>query len=135
MDPKYDIPCWRYFADKVIPNLYDETRAVVETELKGAESVAITTDSWISRTCESYMTVTAHFLNKTWKLCNYILRTKMIAEAHTGQNLRNSLASLIQEWILRWPSGIPVVTDNASNMDIAVPTANLGPILSTLNTH
>ena len=41
-------------------DLYDETKA----ELKEAESVAIATDSWTSRACESYMTVTAHFLNK-----------------------------------------------------------------------
>ena len=111
----------------VIPKLYDETKAAVETELKEAESVAITTESWTSRACESYMTVTAHFLNKNWELCNYVLSTKMISEAHTGQNLGNSLASLIQEWNLRQLSGIPVVTDNASNMDIAVSTANLGP--------
>ena len=75
------------------------------------------------------MTVTAHFLKRNWELCNFVhvLSTKMISEAHTGENLGNSLASLIQEWNLRRPSGIPVVTDNASNMDIAVSTANLGP--------
>ena len=73
------------------------------------------------------MTVTAHFLNRNWDLCDYLLSTKMISEAHTGETLGNSLASLIQEWNLRRPSGIPVVTDKASYMDIAVSTAKLGP--------
>ena len=127
VDPKYDVPCRRYFTDNIIPKLYEQTKASVQNELKEAESVAITTDSWTSRACESYMTITAHFLNKNWELRNHVLCTKMIPEAHTGLNLGNSLASLIEEWNLRRPSGIPVVTDNASNMDIAVSTAKLGP--------
>lgn len=34
LESRYDIQSWRYFANKVIPNLYEKTRANVELELK-----------------------------------------------------------------------------------------------------
>lgn len=34
LESRYDIQSWRYFANKVIQNLYEKTRANVELELK-----------------------------------------------------------------------------------------------------
>ena len=46
LDLKYNVPSRTHFAKTVIPKLYCETKATVEKELKEADTVAITTDSW-----------------------------------------------------------------------------------------
>ena len=52
----------------------------------------------------------------------------MLSKAHTGENLGNALKDLMSVWKLERPTTqIPVVSDNASNMDIAAKTAELHP--------
>lgn len=43
-------------------------RAEVEHELFTAQAVALTTDGWISRSTESYLTITAHFITSEWEM-------------------------------------------------------------------
>lgn len=43
LEPRYDFPSRRHFADKVIPNLYEETRGNVELKLKQTPFIALTT--------------------------------------------------------------------------------------------
>jgi hypothetical protein len=38
----------------------------VQSTISEAESVAITTDGWTSRATESYITITAHLIDKEW---------------------------------------------------------------------
>lgn len=42
LEPRYDIPCRKYFTEKAIPALYAETKAKVENALQSAERVALT---------------------------------------------------------------------------------------------
>ena len=127
MDPQYSLPSRKHFSDKVIAGLYVETKNTVMNQLKGALSVSLTTDSWTSRATQSYMTVTAHYVSQDWKMHNHVLTTRMLSEAHTGENLGNALKDVVMEWQLERATQIPVVSDNASNMDIAAKTAGLHP--------
>ena len=58
-----------------------------------------------------------------------------MAESHTGVNVANVLLEAIEEWKL--PANPPIVTDNASNMTVAVKEAGLplhiGCFAHTLN--
>ncbi|XP_052799144.1 E3 SUMO-protein ligase ZBED1-like [Mya arenaria] len=127
MDPKYELPSRRYFTMNVIPEMYTSVRTNVELELKECESLAITTDGWTSRACQSYLTVTAHGLDSNWKQHNYVLATRMLDVSHTGVNVGEALAGVVAEFGLQRPSGTAVVTDNAANMDIAAKAAMLTP--------
>jgi len=127
MDPLYTIPTRCYFADTVIPSMYTDIRAKVENKLKLLESIAITTDSWTSRACQSYLTVTVHGLDSGWNLHSCVVATRLLDISHTGINVGEALSSIIHEFDLQRPSGIAVVTDNAANMDIAAKTATLSP--------
>ena len=128
LHPRYEIPSKRYFTEKVIPDLYEEAKANVISELSGAASVALTTDSWTSRACESYITITAHFINRNWNLRNFVLQIRLLEESHTGVNIGAVLREALTEWNLNFPYPVPLVTDNASNMSIAAETAGLSPI-------
>ncbi|WAR31459.1 ZBED1-like protein [Mya arenaria] len=127
MDPKYELPSRRYFTMNVIPEMYTSVRTNVELELKECESLAITTDGWTSRACQSYLTVTAHGLDSNWKQHNYVLATRMLNVSHTRVNVGEALAGVVAEFGLQRPSGTAVVTDNAANMDIAAKAAMLTP--------
>ncbi|XP_052806593.1 E3 SUMO-protein ligase ZBED1-like [Mya arenaria] len=127
MDPKYELPSRRYFTMNVIPEMYTSVRTNVELELKECESLAITTDGWTSRACQSYLTVTAHGLDSNWKQHNHVLATRMLDVSHTGVNVGEALAGVVAEFGLQRPSGTAVVTDNAANMDIAAKAAMLTP--------
>ncbi|XP_060082377.1 E3 SUMO-protein ligase ZBED1-like [Ylistrum balloti] len=141
LEPKYNIPSRPYFSKTLIPQLYEETKSSVLDELKTASHVAITTDGWTSRAVDSYITITAHYLCEhfeNWELCNRVLQTRVIHESHTAVNVGAVLSSAITEWGLARLNGqVPVVTDNASNMDGAVRAVGLldwGRILSALHT-
>ena len=82
--------------------------------------VAVTTDLWTSRATESYLTVTAHFLNSEWSLQSKVLLTQEMSERHTGKNIAERLREAVQKWTINELYIIAIVRDNARNMDIAV---------------
>ena len=118
LEPRYDIPCRKYFTEKAIPELYAETKAKVENALQSAERVALTCDVWTSRATESFGTITAHFIHK-WELQSYILQTRVMSESHTGANMAEVIRNATVEWKLTGKDPA-VVTDHASNMTVGV---------------
>ncbi|KAL3860924.1 hypothetical protein ACJMK2_007019 [Sinanodonta woodiana] len=72
LEPCYIIPSRTHFTENVIPDLYLHTRQEVQSTKSEAESVAITTDGWTSRTTKSYITITAHLIDKVCDLRRFI---------------------------------------------------------------
>jgi hypothetical protein len=133
LEPRYVVPGRTHFSEKIIPELYEEVREQVSAEIQTADAVAIITDGWTSRATESYITVTGHFIDEDWNLKNYVLQTRPTDIAHTAINIGEVLKDAVEEWDLRRPHNIlPVVTDNASNMDGAIREANLTPHVKCL---
>ncbi|XP_060792575.1 zinc finger BED domain-containing protein 4-like [Neoarius graeffei] len=128
LEPKYTIPSRSHIARTVVPNIYEETKAMIKQTLKEAESIAITTDGWTSRGTLSYITVTAHTIASDWKMVNVVLQTRPLFESHTGTNTAEVLQAAITDWELTRPNhGIRIVTDDAHNMDVAAREARLEP--------
>ena len=129
LDPKYIVPSRAHFSQSVIPDLYIETRVLVERFLSQSPIVCITTDGWTSRATESFVTITAHSIDQSWTLHEHVLQTRPLAESHTGVNIAKVLDAAVEEWKLhRFHGEIPIVTDNASNMDTAVrESQHVGP--------
>ncbi|WAR07747.1 TRA1-like protein [Mya arenaria] len=122
----------KIISDKVIPDMYTVVRAQVEAKLNDCISIAITTDGWTSRACQSYLTVSVHGLDSNWNLHNYVVATRMLDVSHTGVNVGEALAGVICEFDLMRSSGIAVVSDNAANMDVVAKAAMLSPHIKCL---
>ena len=121
LDPRYNLPSRTHFAQKVIPEIYKETRFVVEKALEQSPVVAVTTDGWTSRATVSYVTITAHTMNDDYQMQDFVLQTRALCESHTGDNIADVLTDAADEWkLLRPNQTIPITTDNATNMDAAV---------------
>ena len=128
LEPKYTIPSRTHFTNKVVPQLYDETKNLVLQDIAKATSLSITTDGWTSRATEGFITITTHFMRSDWTIANYVLQTRPLHLSHTGINIGEVLKEAINEWKLKRPHGmLACVTDNASNMHIAAETAELFP--------
>ena len=139
LDPKYDMPGRSHFSEKVIPKLYDDTKSKVSQELKKAEFIALTTDSWTSRATQSYNTVTAHFIQpETWEMKAYVLQTRVMYESHTSENLSELLKCAVAEWDLKRYGHMPsLTTDNAKNImnagELAGMKPHIGCVAHTIN--
>lgn len=74
LEPRYTIPSRQHSSDKALPELYEVVKTTVKADLQEASAVALTTDGWISRATESYVTITSSDIDKEWKMQNYILQ-------------------------------------------------------------
>lgn len=123
-EPRYVMPTRRTFAENIIPRLHSETVNNVKADILNAASIAITTDAWTSRSTQSYISYTAHFLTPHFIPKNYCLKVEHADESHTAVNLAKSLSDRFSEWTSvaqrENKLKIVVVTDNASNVQAAV---------------
>ena len=122
LEPRYVTPSRRFFTDTAVPKLYREVKLEVEEALSPAERVALTCDAWTSRAVDSYVTITAHYLTEDWRLQSHVLQTRAVHESHTGANIADLLQKAAQEWGIA-DKNLVVVTDNASNMTVAIQLA------------
>ena len=128
MEPGYKLPS-RPFLTNTCHKLYCSLKEKLLEVMASPELyVAVTSDLWTSRAIESYITVTAHFINSEWKLENKVLQTKEMPERHTGENIAETLRSAIKEWKIDERRISAVVHDNASNMNLAIEKVGCGDV-------
>ncbi|KAI5746449.1 hypothetical protein M8J77_003684 [Diaphorina citri] len=94
-------------------------RKEIKSELSAASSVALTTDCWSSRSQQSYITVTAHFIDSTWHTKTVTLSTHEISHRHTADKLATEVQKTEEKWDLITKT-TAVVTDNAANVYVIV---------------
>lgn len=123
--PEYQLPSRTTFSRSVVPELYSKEVERIKGELRhhfqnGVQCYLLTTDSWMSRAGDSYISLTCHMLNANFEPHNFNLSCKHMPQGHTAENLKNALLELAAEWDL--PQDIPVytVTDNGRNFVSAV---------------
>ncbi|XP_048020934.1 E3 SUMO-protein ligase ZBED1-like [Megalobrama amblycephala] len=124
MEPNYVIVSRKHLSEEVIPNMYQTVKDGVVCKLKTAERVGITSDTWTSVATESYMSVTAHYIDELWNLVSYVLQTTEVQTDHRSVSLAEMLTKAMEEWGLL-SKDPAIVTDNAANMICAVEITGL----------
>ena len=66
------------------------------------------------------MTITAHYISDEWKLESNVLCTTEMAERHTGSNSASRICEVLGAWNILDSRVSALVTDNASNMTVAL---------------
>lgn len=122
LEPNYKIPCVKTVKNR-IQFVYEQVSKKIALELSAASFVAWTSDCWSSRRQNSYISVTAHFLDAAWSPKNYTLATEELPERHTAVNLTAKLQSVLDHWKLDGKL-VTVVTDNAANAKNSVKNLN-----------
>ena len=117
-DSRYQLPSRRTLMRK-LPEKYKEVKARVKNQLNSASHICLTTDIWISRTSQGYITVTCHFINESWKMQSFVLETFNLCVSHTAENIAAELKRIADEWEIT-AKVVALVTDNAANVVAAV---------------
>ncbi len=116
-DPQYELPSRKYFSGTAIPALYARVREEVAKQVQSVELFAGTTDMWLaSGTLQPYLSYTVHFVDQDWTLRNRCLQTLYLPDDHTGENIAEALASMLEAWGLDCKRLSCLTTDNGSNI-------------------
>ncbi|CAH0717085.1 unnamed protein product, partial [Brenthis ino] len=118
--PNYVIPSRKYFANNLLPGLYEEVKTNTKAALsEDAKSICVTTDMWTSRNNDSYLAVTGHYIDKNFSLQSVLLECKVLESRHTGLNLAGELRNVAQEWNIL-DKVLLAVSDNGANIKSAI---------------
>lgn len=104
--------------------MHQSVKEKVKCKLQSAERVGITSDTWTSVATESYMSVTAHYIDEEWNLISYVLQTTEVETDHRSASLAEMLTAALEEWGLM--SKDPAIV--AANMVRAVEIMGLSHI-------
>ena len=102
-------------------NVYNEVLINVQKKIQAAVALSLTTDGWTSSNNESYIAITAHFIDGETKLCSALLTCQANNDKHTSQNLCNFLKDAMVEWNISHKVAA-VVSDNTGNIIAVVRT-------------
>lgn len=125
LNPSYVIPSRKTITQSLIPQMYEMTIDKTRDQLNDVSAVCITTDGWTSINNQSFIAVTAHFIdpkNET-QLSSVLLGCNGFDEKHTSDNLSKFLRNTIDEWKLS-DKLVGAVSDNAANIKAALVKCN-----------
>ena len=115
LDSRYQLPSRRHIMRSLLPDMYTTRGKEIKRELLQISHVALTSDLWTSRTTESYLTITCHFVTSTWELKSLVLETFGFKKDHTTENIAVSFQKMAQEWGIS-QKVVVMVPDNAANV-------------------
>ncbi|KAH7970086.1 hypothetical protein HPB52_024056 [Rhipicephalus sanguineus] len=100
MEPLYKIPSRTTFSRTIIPELYEDTFMAVKERMhadfqEGVESISLTSDMWTSRSNQSYISLTCHYLTSNFDVRSFALENRSVTESHTACNILEHLQAMM----------------------------------------
>ena len=115
LDPQYELPSRKTLTEKILPELYRQSKEKLAGLLNETDFISITTDCWTSVANESYLGITAHFFDSKFNLVSVMLDMPAIEKDETAESLSEQMTETFQNWCIS--SKIKhITTDNAPNM-------------------
>ncbi|XP_056850660.1 zinc finger BED domain-containing protein RICESLEEPER 2-like [Raphanus sativus] len=116
LNPDVQTIC-RNTARSDVYRLYESERDALRRDLATLPGrVSLTSDLWTSIKREGYMCVTAHYIDRNWKLNSKIITFCALAPPHTGMNVAMQLLESMKEWGIE-KKIFSVTLDNATSND------------------
>ena len=116
LNKRFTVPAEKSIRQKLIPELNLKIQYLVKCTLdRNVDSVySLTTDIWTSPSNDSFMSITAHWIDNEYHRRFVVLRCVPYNIAHTSENLAVSLKNICNEWGLKNIHAI--FRDNAQNI-------------------
>lgn len=83
-------------SNSMIPLFYHQTHEKIQVLMTNCFAVCLTTDGWTSIKNESYIGVTAHFIDENASLESVCLDCEKFEERHTSENLASFLKNIFR---------------------------------------
>lgn len=111
---EYKLPT-RQTVKKRLDDTFQQKKTDIQDELSNAQHIGLTCDYWTSTSNENYLGMTAHFLDRNFKLISHVLDVSYSTERHTAENVASHIGRLTEEWGIT-SKVVAMVTNNARNM-------------------
>lgn len=105
--------------------MYGNCRETVQQALNCAESISLTTDIWTSISNESFISLTAHFVDAGFNYKHFVLNVKHFEGSHTADKIANILFETMDEWNIRNKLYV-LVRDSGANIKKAATDMGIG---------
>ncbi|XP_010481147.1 PREDICTED: zinc finger BED domain-containing protein RICESLEEPER 2-like [Camelina sativa] len=116
--PMYTVHCRKTSTSDIYGMFLSEKAALKELFGQKKQRVSMTTDIWVAPTTScSYMVVTAHWIDRDWKLQKRIISFKPVID-HKGDTISSHLIGCLEEWGIE--KVFTVTVDNAKANDKAL---------------
>lgn len=117
MDRRYTVP-GRAAIRNEIEKVVIELKAKIGSFLQESKKISICADIWSKKgMTSSYLGVTAHFFSrKDHRRHSATLAVRRMPQQHTGENIRELVQSILDEWEIPPSKVSATLTDNGSNM-------------------
>ena len=114
-EPGYNLPHRTFFTSQ-LEQMFVSLKSNVKKQMASSDAVSLTADVWTSSVNESYLSVTAHFIDEKLKLQRRVLACMPVDERHTGDNISSWLQQTVQAYDLPMHKIVALVHDNGSNI-------------------
>lgn len=85
-----------------ISNFYEADKEKIQNILLNVPGkISFTTDCWTSPSIKSFLSITAHFINKDWELQHILLDFIEVVESHTGKNLKETFVAGLEYFSIK----------------------------------
>ncbi|CAG9840938.1 unnamed protein product [Diabrotica balteata] len=119
----YQLQYRKKSSENLLIKTHQQIAEGLQIKLNNAKVMYLTTDSWTSRSNESYIAVTAHYIDEQSKLCSFTIGYIQYNERHTAENMLDFLKNKIQEWQISHKIDA-VLSDNVPNILLTVKMDN-----------
>lgn len=103
--------------------IYKDAVNSLKTLFTSVNNIAFTTDAATLSNKEQYLTVTAHFIDGSWRLQKMVMAVMYAPDPHTQFYIRDLLQQVIQQWEVQNKANY-IVTDNGANFLAAMKLMN-----------
>lgn len=125
LEPKYIIPSRKYFAETLLPDLFQKVKKNILQVIKYHNGISFSIDLWTNEfTTQSFMSLTSHWINTEFQLESACLSCLPFNESHTAVNIKKSFFEILNNWNLSINDVHAVIHDNARNITKAFRDAN-----------
>lgn len=126
IQPKFSLPSEKVLRQNLLPKLYKKVQFKLLSELKKQLEVSetegtvkslpfsITTDIWSSQGRDSYMSVTLHFVTRSFERKMLVLRALPYNVSHTADSIKENVLKVLKDWSLGEFAAI--LRDSAANV-------------------
>jgi len=101
-------------SEKIVAGLPQVKKEITQVLKDSPSRISCTTDGWTSEAKESYIVVTAHFIDHAWKMQGLIIAFEHMPESHTGQHLCNRLVRVAKDFGIEGKISC-IISDNANS--------------------
>ncbi|KAM1319370.1 hypothetical protein ACFX2H_004377 [Malus domestica] len=114
ISPDIKLPC-RNTIKACVLRMFKNEKQKLHNLLGSVEGrICLTSDLWTSQCTDGYLALTAHFVDKDWKLHKRILSFCHMPPPHTGVALSEKINALVTEWGIE-KKLFSITLDNASS--------------------